>query len=643
MKSLNLGVLAHVDAGKTSLTERLLFNAGVIKTLGSVDGGTTHTDSLALERKRGITIKSAVTSFTIGDLKVNLIDTPGHPDFIAEVERSLGALDAVVLVISAVEGVQPQTRVLMRILIKMKIPTLIFINKIDRMGARDSQLVRDIQQKLFPNIVTMNSVIGIGTKQAKVKPIDMESQQELESQVRNMKLCPIFFGSAMTGVGVEEMTGALERYLAPDGVLGLDELSAVVFKIERNTRGEKVAYTRIFGGILRTRMQVQLSRNDRSTNGKISKIERFENGTCAVVMSAHGGDIVKLQGLSDCRIGDTIGRASRRYQSTSFASPHLEVVVAATDSGDKSKLHTALMQLGEQDPLIQVRQSELDGTLSVQLYGEVQKEVIRDTLANDYGVNVTFEPTTTICIERLVGVGEAIEIKAKTSKSYLEWDGHTNPFLATIGLRVEPTREGTGVHVRFAKEIVGRMPSAFYTAVKETIPQVLRQGLYGWQVADCIVTLIEAEYYPRQSTAHGVFDKNISSTARDFRSLTPLVLMNALKQAKTAVYEPVNRFEFDIPSSALSKAVQRLGEVEARLEGTTSSGEMMYLTGKLPARRTFEFEQSIPDITNGEGVFTSETDGYWPVIGKYPSRPRTDNNPLCREDYFRQTLDKSLS
>src|SRR3981081_3873038 len=152
-KTLNLGILAHVDAGKTTLTERLLYAAGVIDELGSVDAGTTQTDSLALERQRGITIKSAVASFAIGDLTVNLIDTPGHPDFIAEVERVLTVLDGAVLVISAVEGVQAQTRVLLRTLGRLRIPTLIFVNKIDRGGARDEGVLRDISQKLSPAVV----------------------------------------------------------------------------------------------------------------------------------------------------------------------------------------------------------------------------------------------------------------------------------------------------------------------------------------------------------------------------------------------------------------------------------------------------------------------------------------------------------
>ncbi len=170
MSTLNLGIVAHVDAGKTSLTERLLFAAGVIDDIGRVDDGNTQTDTMALERQRGITIKSAVASFAAGSLTVNLIDTPGHPDFIAEVERTLAVLDGAVLVISAVEGVQAQTRVLMRALRRLALPTLIFVNKIDRAGARDEQVLAEIREKLTPGIVSMGSVRGLGARGAVFRP-----------------------------------------------------------------------------------------------------------------------------------------------------------------------------------------------------------------------------------------------------------------------------------------------------------------------------------------------------------------------------------------------------------------------------------------------------------------------------------------
>src|SRR5215469_7087924 len=237
---LNLGILAHVDAGKTTLTERLLYCAGVIDEPGSVDEGTTQTDSLALERQRGITIKTAVASFTVDGVGVNLIDTPGHPDFVAEVERALSVLDGVVLVVSAVEGVQPQTRILWRALQRLRVPTLLFVNKIDRRGAGFERLLGDIAGRLTPLIVPMGSVSGLGTREAAfiqhggddsgyrsrlaevladhddaILTAYLDDQdgkaalpygwlrEKLAGQVRDARVHPVYFGSAMTGAGVD--------------------------------------------------------------------------------------------------------------------------------------------------------------------------------------------------------------------------------------------------------------------------------------------------------------------------------------------------------------------------------------------------------------------------------------------------------
>ena len=301
MRTLNLGIVAHVDAGKTSLTEQLLFGAGVIDEIGSVDAGSTQTDTLALERQRGITIKSAVVSFAIGDTAVNLIDTPGHPDFIAEVERVLGVLDGAVLVISAVESVQAQTRVLMRTLRRLEIPTLIFVNKIDRIGASYDRVLRDIRGKLTPAIVAMGTVRELGSRRATWLPADVPHpggdpgdnnagfslalaellaerddallseyiddprrlsgrrlRASLTAQVRQALVHPVFFGSAVTGAGVDSLANAIAELLpAAEGDLS-GPVSGSVFKVERSASGEKIAYVRIYSGHLRARDRIRV-------------------------------------------------------------------------------------------------------------------------------------------------------------------------------------------------------------------------------------------------------------------------------------------------------------------------------------------------------------------------------------------------
>jgi ribosomal protection tetracycline resistance protein len=640
---LNLGILAHVDAGKTSLTERLLHAAGVIDEIGSVDAGSTQTDSLALERRRGITIKSAVVSFAIDGVTVNLIDTPGHPDFIAEVERVLSVLDGAVLVISAVEGVQPQTRVLLRALRRMRLPTLLFVNKIDRAGADTARVVGMIADRLTPAIVPMSAVCDLGTRAARPVP-DSELparllgrlslvddallaayvrdgsvpsgrlRAALAAQTRDALVHPVFFGSAITGAGVPELTAGIAELLPAAAGDPAGPVSGTVFKVERGPAGEKIAYARMFGGTLHVRDRLDGEQ-------KVTAIGVFERGGTQPRPSVHAGQIGTLRGLRDVRIGDPIGIAPNGA-AEHFSPPTLETVVVPARAADRGPLQVALTQLAEQDPLIDLRQDDVRQEVHVSLYGEVQKEVLQATLADDYGLAVTFRETTTICVERPAGVGEAYELM-----------GEGNPFLATVGLRVAPSPVDSGVEFRLAVEL-GSMPFAFFRTVEDTVRQTLAQGLYGWQVLDCVVTMTHSGYAPRQSHAHQKFDKSMSSTGADFRGLTPLVLMAALRRAGTRVQEPIARFRLELPPDTIGPVSPVLAAHRAVPLRSEVQGRTAVLEGEVPAARLHELERALPSPTRGEGVLESAFDSYRPVTGTPPGRPRTDANPLDRKEYL---------
>jgi ribosomal protection tetracycline resistance protein len=649
LRTLNLGILAHVDAGKTSLTERLLHAAGVIDEIGSVDAGNTQTDTLALERQRGITIKSAVVSFALGDATVNLIDTPGHPDFIAEVERVLSVLDGAVLVISAVEGVQAQTRVLMRALQRLRIPTLLFVNKIDRSGAQDDALLKSIAAKLSPAIVRMTDVDHLGTRQATAKTRDGEGfeadlldllaqrddgllaayvergqighgrlRRALRTQSGRAQVHPVFFGSAITGAGVGELISALTRLLPTAEGDAEGPLSGTVFKVDRGAAGEKIAFVRLFSGTVRNRDKIPVG----GAEAKITGVSVFEDGSSARVDEVGAGRIAKLWGLNGVQIGDAIGKP-HGDQTHHFAPPTLETVVLPDHPAAKGALYDALSQLAEQDPLIDLRQDEIRQELSVSLYGEVQKEVIQATLADEFGLAVTFRETTTICVERVVGPGEAVEFNGADD----------NPFLATVGLRVEPAEPGAGVSFRLGVEL-GSMPLAFFKATEDTVRECLAQGLNGWQVIDCTVTMTHSGYSPKQSAMHAGFDKSISSTGWDFRYLTPLVLMQALRRATTRVHEPMHRFRLEIPADAIGPVIAALARLRAVSEASTASGTAYALEGIIPAARVHDLERQLPGLSRGEGVVESAFDHYQPVVGEVPMRPRWDHNPLDRKEYL---------
>jgi ribosomal protection tetracycline resistance protein len=649
MASLNLGILAHVDAGKTSLTERLLFAAGIIDEIGSVDDGNTQTDSMALERRRGITIKSAVVSFTIGDRTVNLIDTPGHPDFIAEVERVLSVLDGAVLVVSAVEGVQAQTRILMRVLHRLSIPTLIFVNKVDRGGARYDDLLAHISAKLSPAIVPMSAVSGLGTRAAHAVPFGPDDVEFVErlveldddltadylsapkvpyhralstlaAQSRRGRVHPVFFGSAITGTGVATLVDGITSLLPAAAGDADAPVSGTVFKVERGAAGEKIAYVRMHAGTLRVRDRLPAG------DDKVTAIAVFAEGASVSQQSVAAGSIAKLWGLNSIRIGDTIGSSAGPSEHY-FSPPTLETVVLPARSGERGTLRAALDQLAEQDPLIDVRQDEIRREITVSLYGEVQKEVIQATLAEDFGLDVTFRETTTINVERVVGAGAAFEII----------DVPPNPFLATVGLRIEPGPINSGVQYRLGVEL-GSMPYAFMKAVEDTVREALSQGLHGWQVIDCVITMTHSGYYPRQSHMHATFDKSMSSTASDFRGLTPLVLMSALAKAGTRVHEPFHRYQLEIPTESFAAVLPVLVRLRAAPLMSDIRGRTHLLTGDIPAAEVHGLERRLPSLTSGEGVLESAFDHYRPVDGAAPDRARWDHNPLNRKEYLLHVL-----
>ena len=657
MHSLNLGILAHVDAGKTSLTERLLYAAGVIDAVGSVDDGSTQTDTLALERQRGITIKSAVASFAVGDRTVNLIDTPGHPDFIAEVERVLSVLDGAVLVISAVEGVQPQTRVLMRALRRLRIPTLIFVNKIDRAGACDRGVLAAIASRLTPAIVPMGSVRNLGGRKAEFLPYGAGQTEHvsqlaerlsehddallaayvegggavpyrrlrraLAGQARRGLVHPVFFGSAITGAGTGALAQGLRELLPAAGGDPAGAVRGTVFKVERGPGGEKIAYARLFSGTVRARDRVRFGAGQEA---KVTAVSVAGRPVAAGHDRVAAGQIGKLWGLAAVRIGDPLGTpaAGQGGSGLQFAPPTLETVVVPCRREDQHALHMALTQLAEQDPLINLRQDDIRRELLVSLYGEVQQEVVQATLAGDYGIEVGFRNGATICVERLAGSGAAVERMRAPG----------NPFLAGVGLRVEPAPTGTGVRYRVAGDRLGTMPASFFHAVEQTVPEALRQGPHGWQVSDCLVTLTHTGYYPRQSHAHGHFDKSMSSTGADFRYLTPLVLMDALRQAGTVVCEPVHRFSLEVPADVLAAVLPVLAGLRAVPSAAVTRGVASVVEGEIPAARVHGLQRQLPGLTRGEGVLDCAFSHYQPVTGPPPRRARWDHNPVDREEYL---------
>jgi ribosomal protection tetracycline resistance protein len=627
---LNLGIVAHVDAGKTTLTERLLFEAGVTTHIGRVDHGDTTTDADALERQRGITIRSAVVTFTVptpdgGTTKINLIDTPGHSDFVAEVERALAVLDGAVLVVSAVEGVQAQTRVLIRILERLGIPFVIFANKVDRVGAAYAETMDALRDALAGDAVTVTEPVDLGSRAAGTRrrsgpefveelvdrlsayddvllrqyvdgsrPVsESEALTALARQTEKGRMHPVVFGAALTGLGVEDVSEAIVRYLPPTASKCSDPLHASVFKIERGAAGHKLAYARLHAGTLTSRDHVVV--HHRSATGSVGEhqaratnVSTFRSGAATVAEPAYAGDIATIIGLGDAAIGDQLGLWDSARGGRHFPAPGLEAIVQPRNPADRSALFEALRQLSEQDPLIDARLDGRDREITVSVYGEVQKEVLAARLESEYDVVADFLPTRTVYVERVTGVGEAVD--------------HVPTGNAIVGLRVEPGAPDSGLVYGLGSGVErGYILPNHHVAIEETLPRALEEGPQGWRVVDCRVSLVHARFCAP------------TPPAGYFRELTMSVLREALRRAGTVLCAPVSEFEMEVPEGSISAVLQKLHAHRATPEAPAVTGTRCRITGVIPTEEVDEFEQRLPGLTGGEGVFFSRPAGHEPT------------------------------
>ncbi|MFM0682879.1 tetracycline resistance ribosomal protection mosaic protein Tet(O/W/32/O) [Streptococcus suis] len=628
MKIINLGILAHVDAGKTTLTESLLYTSGAIAELGSVDEGTTRTDTMNLERQRGITIQTAVTSFQWEDVKVNIIDTPGHMDFLAEVYRSLAVLDGAILVISAKDGVQAQTRILFHALRKMNIPTVIFINKIDQAGVDLQSVVQSIRDKLSADIIIKQTVSlspeivleentdieawdavienndKLLEKYIAGEPISREKLvREEQRRVQDASLFPVYYGSAKKGLGIQPLMDAVTGLFQPIGEQGSAALCGSVFKVEYTDCGQRRVYLRLYSGTLRLRDTVALAGREKL---KITEMRIPSKGEIVRTDTAYPGEIVILAD-DTLKLNDILGNEKLLPHKTRIDNPMplLRTTVEPQKPEQREALLNALAEIADTDPLLHFDIDTVTHEIMLSFLGKVQLEVICSLLEEKYHVGVAMKEPSVIYMERPLRKAEyTIHIEVPP-----------NPFWASVGLSIEPLPIGSGVQYE-SRVSLGYLNQSFQNAVMEGVLYGCEQGLYGWKVTDCKICFEYGLYY------------SPVSTPADFRLLSPIVLEQALKKAGTELLEPYLHFEIYAPQEYLSRAYHDAPRYCADIVSTQIKNDEVILKGEIPARCIQEYRNDLTYFTNGQGVCLTELKGYQPAIGKFICQPRRPNSRI---------------
>ena len=606
MKIINIGILAHVDAGKTTLTESLLYTSGAILELGSVDKGTTRTDTMFLERQRGITIQAAVTSFNWNDYKINIVDTPGHTDFITEVYRSLSVLDGAILVISAKDGVQAQTRILFHALQKMNIPTIIFINKIDQDGINLNNIYQNIKEKLSNDIIVMQNVTL--TPEISIKniidlddwdPVISKNDKLLEKYIVGEKLTiqelmyeeyrcvkkgslfPIYHGSARNNIGTQQLIEAISNLFCSEMNENDSELCGRVFKIEYTDHKQRLVYLRLYSGTLHLRDTIMLPEKKKM---KLTEIYIPSNGEMIQTKIVCSGDIFIIPN-NTLRLNDIIGNEKILPCNVwnDKTVPILRTRIEPIKIEEREKLLDALTEIADTDPLLRYYVDTITHEIIISFLGTVQLEVICSLLIEKYHINIRIEDPTVIYLEKpLQKADYTIHIEVPP-----------NPFWASIGLSITPLPIGTGIQYE-SKVSLGYLNQSFQNAVREGINYGLEQGLYGWKVTDCKICFEYGVYY------------SPVSTPSDFRFLAPIVLEQTLKKAGTQLLEPYLSFILFTPEGYFSRAYKDAQKHCAIIETSQSKNDEVIFTGHIPVRCINEYRNTLTLYTNGQAVFLTD-------------------------------------
>lgn len=657
-KIQNIGILAHVDSGKTTLTEQLLYLTGAIRNAGSVDAGTTATDSLSIEKQRGISVRTATASTEWNDVTINIIDTPGHIDFAGEVERALSALDYAVVIVSAVEGVRAHTENILKSLDTAKLPRLIFINKIDRAGSDVNSVINELRRISPQAHIILSEIENEGEENAHVKLIcgknfalsatetladicdeaadvflnesvlsEMRAKELVRQKIADCELTPVIFGSAKYSVGTKELADILTDLMPDSQRRKTDELCGIIFKIEHDKTLGKVSHIRLFGGEIANRDEIEIFAPENKSvtesdaveiekkppvKEKISQIKKFSGAKYTDSGIVGSGDIAAVCGLPSAKTGHFIGSLAVS-DSAKLVNPFLRVKVTPSDS-DPLKipaLAQALGELSDEEPYIDAKWENGQKEITISTTGKIQLEVLDNLLKERYGIQAEFSPPTVIYKETPAGTGYA-------RASYTM----PKPCWAVVEFLFEPMPRGYGVSYH------GRLPSnqCFYryqSHIRTSFNSCLEQGLYGWEVTDFKCTLVGGEHH------------TIHTHPLDFFVCTPMAFMNGLSQIGSTVLEPLLKIRVIAPEELSGKIFSEIIKMGGEYDSPVINSDIITLEAIVPVATSMDFPAKLAVISSGKAVLSQSFYGYRECRdGLEHINPRRGVNPLDRSKWI---------
>lgn len=618
MKQLVVGILAHVDAGKTTLSEGLLFENGSIRKAGRVDNGDAFLDTFALEKERGITIFSKQALLQRADAVITLLDTPGHVDFSAEMERTLWVLDAAILVISASDGVQGHTRTVWKLLHKHNVPVFVFVNKMDQPGADKEKLLADIKKQLSDNCVDFSDISSedcmeqIAVSDETLLNHFLEegelSKEQIVLAIANRKVFPCLFGSALRNEGVKELLDMLYEYI-PVPEYGT-EFGARVFKIARDEQGNRLTYLKVTGGSLKVRETI-FSASETPWEEKVNQIRVYSGVRFETVNEALPGCVCAITGLTQTLPGEGIG--AEAGGEVPVLEPVLVYRIALPDGVDALSMLPKLKQLEEEDPQLHIIWEEQIKELKVQLMGEVQLEILKVQIWERFGVKVSFEEGTILYKETIANIVEGM--------------GHFEPLrhYAEVHLLMEPGEPGTGIQVAAdcSEDLLARnWQRLIMTHVEE---REHKGVLTGSPLTDVKITLIAGKAHLKHTEGG------------DFRQATYRAIRQGLMQAESVLLEPYYEFRLEVPTAMVGRAMTDLEMMHGEFS-LVDAGSVMpdgtennaVLTGMIPVSCVKGYSVSVTSYTKGLGHFSCVLKGYYPchntedVVARIGYRPEED-------------------